>query len=627
MCDFTFVFVYFISIFGFVSGINISRCKRLDQDDILTILIEEVNPSLEDSDSEVDDDQIIDDVQSEDENNYVTEYVSSLEESGPFEETNPAHVAEADPSSEADRVSPPVNSGRIYPVHGNTLRGKNGHIWSTVKAQISHRTPAMNIVRTLGGPASMCKNVFNPVQIFNLFITDEILSEIVKWTNVEMISKRQKVGKITATHRDVTDLEIRAFIGLLTLTAVMKHNNLSTDELFDPTFSGTRYISVMSKERFKFIVRCLRMDDKTLRSILRPNDAFVPARNVWELFIKQCQINYIPGSEVTIDEQLLGFRGRCPFRIYIPNKPAKYGIKFPMMCDATSKYMINADPYLGRSTNTGGLPLGEFYVKKLSQTIHGSNRNITCDSWFTSIPLTKSLLPQPYNLTLVGSIRSDKREIPEQLMNSRSRPVGSSMFCFDGPLTLVSYKPKPAKMVYLLSSCDENAVINDSSGKPNMILFYNQTKGGVDSFDKMCSSMSCSRKTNRWPMAVFYGILNMAFVNSAIIYGQNMIKNNKKPLNRREFMKQLSTDLVTPWMEKRLEAPTLIKSLRGNISQILVNPTAPSYENRQEEPELKKRKYCAFCSYKKRRMSKLVCYKCKKSVCGEHKVDMCVHCS
>lgn len=117
----------------------------------------------------------------------------------------------------------------------------------------------------------------------------------------------------------------------------MKDNHLATDELFDSTFSGTRYVSVMSKERFEFIVRCLRMDDKTLRSTLRPNDAFVPARNVWELFIKQCRINYIPGSEVTIDEQLRGFRGRCPFRIYIPNKPDKYGIKFPMMCDATSK--------------------------------------------------------------------------------------------------------------------------------------------------------------------------------------------------------------------------------------------------------------------------------------------------
>lgn len=266
--------------------------------------------------------------------------------------------------------------------------------------------------------------------------------------------------------------------------------------------------------------------------------------------------------------------------MYIPNKPDRYGIKFPMICDASTKYMVDAIPYLGKSTKTSGMALGEFYVKELTKTVHGTNRNITCDNWFTSVPLAKSLLKTPYNLTLVGTIRSNKREIPEEVKNSRSRPVGSSIFCFDGPLTLVSYKPKPSKMVFLLSSCDEDAVINQSSGKPDMILFYNQTKGGVDSFDQMCSSMSSNRKTNRWPMAVFYGMLNMAFVNSYIIYCHNKLAIKEKPLSRKAFMKKLSTDLTVPWMQKRLEAPTLKRTLRDNITNILKTvpqgETAPS---------------------------------------------------
>lgn len=40
-------------------------------------------------------------------------------------------------------------------------------------------------------------------------------------------------------------------------------------------------------------------------------------------------------------------------------------------------------------------------------------------------------------------------------------------------------------MVFLLSSCDEKVVVNEESGKPEMILFYHQTKGGVDSFHQM----------------------------------------------------------------------------------------------------------------------------------------------
>lgn len=199
------------------------------------------------------------------------------------------------------------------------------------------------------------------------------------------------------------------------------------------------------------------------------------------------------------------------------------------------------------------------------------------------------------------------------------------MSVYDGPLTLVSYKPSSSKMIYLLSSCDESKMINNSSGKPDIYHFYNQTKTAVETFDRLCSAMSCSRKTNRWPTAVFYGILNMAFVNSAIIYIQNMINTNQKPLSRREFMKKLSADLTKPWMETRVEVTTLKRSVREHISLILDKPLSLDNDT-EDESEPKKRKYCSFCSYKKKRMSKLICCKCKKSVCGEHKVILCLKC-
>ncbi|CAB3262494.1 unnamed protein product [Arctia plantaginis] len=239
------------------------------------------------------------------------------------------------------------------------------------------------------------------------------------------------------------------------------------------------------------------------------------------------------------------------------------------MNDSGTNYMINAMPYTGKTTNTNGLPQGEYYLKELSRPIHGTNRNITCDNWFTSIPVSESLLAEPYKLTIVGTVRSNKREIPEELKNTRSRPVGTSIFCFDGPLTLLSYKPKLPRMVYMLSSCDAGAVINPTTGKPEIIIFYNQTKGGVDTFDQMCSSMFSSRKSNRWPMTMFYGILNIAFINSYLIYTYKVLSKQEKPLNRREYMKRVSTKLSKPWMRSRLAIPTLSRRLRENIENIL----------------------------------------------------------
>jgi len=105
------------------------------------------------------------------------------------------------------------------------------------------------------------------------------------------------------TFADTNATEIEAFIGLLTLSAAMKDNHLSTVELFDSSFTGSRYVAVMSRDRFDFIVRCLRMDDKTLRPNRRQQDPFIPIRKVWDMFIAQCKMNYSPGSNVTIDEQ------------------------------------------------------------------------------------------------------------------------------------------------------------------------------------------------------------------------------------------------------------------------------------------------------------------------------------
>lgn len=166
-------------------------------------------------------------------------------------------------------------------------------------------------------------------------MTDDIVEEITKWTNVEIQLKVQ--GPNTkATFKSTTCEEIRAVIGILSLTAAVKDNHLTTNELFDCSYSGNRYIAAMSRDRFDFLIRCLRMDDKSLRQELR-SDTFVPIRKKWEIFINHCRSNYIPGPYVTIDEQLLGFRGRCPFRMYIPNKPNKYGIKIVMTCDSATK--------------------------------------------------------------------------------------------------------------------------------------------------------------------------------------------------------------------------------------------------------------------------------------------------
>ena len=57
---------------------------------------------------------------------------------------------------------------------------------------------------------------------------------------------------------------------------------------------------------------------------------------------------YNPGPEVTVDERLVPYRGRRPFKQYIPSKPGKYGIKIWAACDARSSYAWNMQVYTGK---------------------------------------------------------------------------------------------------------------------------------------------------------------------------------------------------------------------------------------------------------------------------------------
>lgn len=85
-------------------------------------------------------------------------------------------------------------------------------------------------------------------------------------------------------------------------------------------------------------------------------------------------------------------------------------------------------------------------------------------------------------------------------------------------MTIVSYIPKRNKNVLLISSLHHDDMIDAETKKPEMIIDYIGTKGGVDRLDKMCAAYDCARNTRRWPMVIFYSLLNIAGINSMVYY-------------------------------------------------------------------------------------------------------------
>ena len=173
-------------------------------------------------------------------------------------------------------------------------------------------------------PTAITLTATTPAKVFSLFMTDQMVAEVCVHTNRKMDELRRKIkDKDKATFRDTTLSEMKAFFGVLLMSGVRRDNHLTTEEMWSHIYGCPFYRTNFSERRFVFIIRALRFDDPATRPARLEGDRFAHIRKIWDEVIRNCQINYKPGPHVTVDEQLLAFRGRCVFRMYIPNKPAK----------------------------------------------------------------------------------------------------------------------------------------------------------------------------------------------------------------------------------------------------------------------------------------------------------------
>ncbi|XP_068225485.1 piggyBac transposable element-derived protein 4-like [Palaemon carinicauda] len=453
-----------------------------------------------------------------------------------------------------------------------TLDAKHGFRWCT-RPQSSTNRVARNIVAGRPGPNAEAQACHSPEECFNLFLDDSFLDIVCQWTNKRMEIVASKYKKKTSTHKNVEREELRAFIGVLIFSGCQKDSHMSTCDMWSVDIGAALYRAAMSQARFEFILDCLRFDDPQTREMRIETDRFAPIRELFDKFMEKCERHYTPCENLCVDEQLVGFRGKCSFRMYIPSKLAKYGIKLVNINDCKSKYLLGSIPYLGKDNirPSAGVGLGHYYTKELTKPYHMTNRNVTTDNWFTSVGLVADLL-QNCGMTLVGTVKANKRELPEKIKTKDNREPGSSAFLFTIEMTLVSYVPpvgKTAKKLVLLLSSMHSQPVLQENGKPEIIEFYNRTKGGVDAFDGMCALYSCNRKTKRWPLCIFYWMVNAAIINAKVLYTAHLETTGvTKFPERRRFMLRLARSFIRPWAEKRLSSATLPRNLRTLITTV-----------------------------------------------------------
>ncbi|GBP31077.1 hypothetical protein EVAR_77372_1 [Eumeta japonica] len=161
-------------------------------------------------------------------------------------------------------------------------------------------------------------------------------------------------------------------------------------------------------------MKAIRFDDAETRAQRRETDISAPIAKLFSSFIQNCQKVYSIGTCACIDEMLVAFRGRCRFRMFMPKKPAKYGLKI-MSLQMPEMVIYSMHTYLGKDSDGINLTPEQTRFSKPTQAvlrlispIEGSNRNVTADNWFCSVELVDVLKDK--KLSLVGTLKKIRKK-------------------------------------------------------------------------------------------------------------------------------------------------------------------------------------------------------------------------
>ena len=121
--------------------------------------------------------------------------------------------------------------------------------------------------------------------------------------------------------------------------------------------------------------------------------------------------------------------------------------------------------------------------------------------------------------------------------------------------------------------------------------------------DKMLLTYTVKRKTSRWPLTLFYNILDVSALATYIIYKTNnpMLKGGDV---RQSFLKDLAKQLCMNNIEARMSNQRVVAqfSTRSAIEHVLgraimdANQSAPFQQQRDETGRLKVVGSCYVCS-------------------------------
>jgi hypothetical protein len=185
-----------------------------------------------------------------------------------------------------------------------------------------------------------------------------------------------------------------------------------------PIFSQT-----MSQDRFELVSKFTHFVENTTQNTLSGPKKLFKIHSITDYLHNKFQSVYIPTQNIAIDESLTPWKGRLSFRIHLPLKSSKFGIKTFEVCDSNTGYLWKFIVHSGSETDIettlddGKRNKTSSIVLKLIEDLLGKGCTLWMDNYYNSPDLAAFLKRQGTNVA--GTLRLNRKNEPSTIKNAK----------------------------------------------------------------------------------------------------------------------------------------------------------------------------------------------------------------
>lgn len=367
----------------------------------------------------------------------------------------------------------------------------------------------------------------------------------------------------------MTQVDFCRLIGFLLYSSVIPLPNKR--DYWSSVSRQAMVANAIKRDRIMYLLSILHFHDNSIEKL--KYEKIEPTLNY---FNERSKLIVVPEKNLSIDEQMIGYKGTTAprsYRQYMPNKPTKRGFKMWTRCCVTGfvyKMILhdgelkeNSQKQLSlssssertsrRTTSELDDQIADTEPKALLRKYGSSGvvvldlikdvpigSSLFFDNYFAPTKLIKKLTHMNYRVTCtLGPNRTEKCPIStKKQFKQKFRGYYKSFVSDDDSSIVIGWKD--SKRVSLGSNhigkepevkiqrWDKENRCNIDVTAPQIISQYNQFMGGVDTLDMLVALHSITFKSKRWYTRIVWRLFDLMVINSWII-----MKNHRGDLEDR----------------------------------------------------------------------------------------------